>query len=110
MTEISSPEKLIMVYVTCGSEDEAFRLSDGLVRGHLAACVNIISIRSVYEWKEKIENQPEWLLVIKSTKKRFGEIERFVRENHSYELPEIVAADIAESSNIYSEWIKGICG
>jgi periplasmic divalent cation tolerance protein len=110
MTEISGPEKLIMVYVTCGSEEEATSLSDGLVREHLAACVNIIPIRSVYEWKEKLENQPEWLLVIKSTKKRFGEIERFVRANHSYELPEIISVDIAESSSAYSEWINGICG
>lgn len=110
MTEIAGSEKLIMVYVTCGSENEALYLSDALVRNHLAACVNIIPIRSVFEWKEKIENQPEWLLVIKSSNKRFGEIERYVRENHSYELPEIISVDIAETSSAYGKWINGICG
>ena len=99
-----------MVYVTCGSEEEALRLSESLVREHLAACVNIAPVRSIFEWKNKIEDQLEWLLVIKSLKSKFAEIEKFIHKNHSYELPEIIATDITESSAGYRDWIKSICG
>jgi periplasmic divalent cation tolerance protein len=94
-----------MLYVTCGSEEEASRLSAGLIEGKLAACVNIVPVRSVYEWQGKIENQAEWLLVIKSLNRNYAEIERYVIENHSYELPEIIAVDIARSSAKYRDWI-----
>jgi periplasmic divalent cation tolerance protein len=96
--------------VTCGSEDEAQNIARLLVRAHLTACINILPVRSVYEWKGKVEDHPEWLLFIKSEKSRFDEIKAQVTVNHSYELPEIIALDIASASAEYAAWIKNVCG
>jgi periplasmic divalent cation tolerance protein len=95
---------------TCGSDEEANRIASLLVSAHLAACVNIIPVKSVFEWKGKVEDQPEWLLIIKSVRSNFDAIKENVTANHSYELPEIVAVDLTSASGEYANWIRNVCG
>ena len=95
--------------MTCGSDDEAQRLSDGLVSRRLAACVNIADIKSVFEWKGKIEKESERLLIIKSVRSNFETIEEFVKANHSYECPEIIAMEVEAASENYASWVKSAC-
>jgi periplasmic divalent cation tolerance protein len=79
-----------------------------LVENRLAACVNIADVSSVYEWKGKIENDREKLLIIKSVETKFGELEKFVKKNHSYECPEIIALEIKAGSKEYIEWVNSV--
>ncbi len=102
-------EKLIVIYVTCGSDEEAGKLSDGLLSNRLAACVNIADVKSVFEWKGKIEKENERLLIIKSIRSNFDKIEKYVRANHSYECPEIIAMDITAASENYASWVRSAC-
>ena len=97
----------IVVFVTCGSEEEGLKIANALVEGRLAACVNLISpIRSIYRWEGKIWDEKEWLLVIKTQKERFGELEEKVRSLHSYSVPEIISLPILEGSSSYLNWIE----
>lgn len=99
----------IVVLVTCGSEEEAVKISNALVEEKLAACVNLIPpIRSIYRWEGKIWDEKEWLLMIKTQKKRFKEIETRVKSLHSYTVPEIIALPIIEGSSSYLEWLFGM--
>jgi len=76
------------------------------VGSHLAACVQILpEIESVYRWQGKIERQQEILLLAKSTRDKFEELEREVRALHSYETPEIVAVSLADVSEPYLKWL-----
>jgi len=78
----------IVVLVTCGSEDEALGIARSLVAERLAACVNLVSpIRSIYRWEEKVWDEKEWLLVIKTQKQNFQELEKKVKSLHSYSVP-----------------------
>jgi len=96
----------IIVLVTCGSEEEAVKISNALVEERLAACVNLISpVRSVYRWEEKIWDEKEWLLIIKTQRKRFQEIETRVKSLHSYSVPEIIALPIIAGSSSYLDWL-----
>jgi periplasmic divalent cation tolerance protein len=95
---------------TCGSDEEANRIASLLVSAHLAACVNIIPVKSVFEWKGIVQDQPEWLLIIKSVRSNFDAIKENVTANHSYELPEIVAVDMTAASGEYANWIRNVCG
>src|ERR1700687_4336793 len=57
-----------IVLTTIGQKQDADKLALQLVERRLAACVNIVGpIRSVYRWKQKISNEQEYLLVIKTT-------------------------------------------
>ena len=97
----------IVVLVTCGSEEEALKIANALVQEYLAACVNLVSpIRSIYRWEGKIWDEKEWLLVIKTQKQRFGELEQKVKSLHSYTVPEIISLPIVEGTMSYLNWIK----
>src|SRR6266581_7667875 len=97
----------IVVLMTAGNREEADRIATLLVEKRLAACVQILSeIRSVYFWKNEIQRESELLLLAKSTKERFQDLEREVRAIHSYETPEIVALEITEGSRPYMNWLS----
>ena len=98
--------EVIVVLMTAASSDEANRIAEVLVDKRLAACVQILpEIQSVYRWKDKVERGSEMLLLAKTTHDRFNELDRAVREIHSYETPEIVAVSIIEVSQPYLKWL-----
>jgi len=97
----------IVVLVTCGSEEEALKIANILVEDRLAACVNLVApIRSIYRWEGKIWDEKEWLLIIKTQKHRFEELEKKVKSLHSYSVPEIISLSITEGSSAYLSWIR----
>jgi len=102
-----SMSEAIVVLVTCGSEEEAVKIANSLVEERLAACVNIISpVRSIYRWEGKIWDEKEWMLIIKTQKKRFEELEKKVKSLHSYSVPEIIALPVVEGFASYLKWLE----
>jgi len=101
-------EEFILVLSTASSRAEAERIATGLVEGQLAACVNILpGLTSVYRWKEAIEHADEVLLLIKTSKRVFPELEQAIREAHSYDVPEVIAIPIEAGSDGYLSWLAG---
>ena len=97
----------IVVLVTCGSEEEATKIANSLVEEGLAACVNIISpVLSIYRWEVKIWDEKEWLLIMKTQKERFEDLEKKVKSLHSYSVPEVIALPIVEGSAPYLKWLE----
>ena len=97
----------IVVFMTAANGEEAARLADMLVGAHLAACVQILpEMESVYRWEGKIERQAEILLLAKTTRAKFDELESEVRALHSYDTPEIIAVPITAGSGPYLQWLK----
>ena len=96
----------IVVYVTAPSEEVAEGISEALVGGELAACVNITpGIRSIYKWQGKVESDGEVMMMVKSRRSLFKDIEAKVKELHPYDTPEIIAVDIKDGSREYLDWI-----
>jgi periplasmic divalent cation tolerance protein len=96
----------IIVFMTAANRAEAALLAELLVEAQLAACVQILpEIESVYRWQGKIERQPEVLLIAKTVRSRFVELERAVRARHSYETPEVIALSATACSGPYLEWL-----
>jgi len=96
----------IVVLSTCGSEDEASGIARALVEKRLAACVNLVTgVRSVYRWKDALEDSQEVLLVIKTSRALSEQVRIEIEKMHSYELPEIVALAIVDGSEQYLEWM-----
>ncbi|MDD4879513.1 MAG: divalent-cation tolerance protein CutA [Candidatus Omnitrophica bacterium] len=100
--------KKIAILITTGSAKEAESVARVLVKGKLAACVNIIpSIKSIYTWKGRIEASKECLLIAKTRESLFPRVEKAVKRLHSYECPEIVAIPLTKGSADYMRWIEG---
>lgn len=103
---MSAADEAIVVLMTAANGEEAARLADLLIGAHLAACVQILpEMESVYRWQGKIERQPEILLIAKTARSKFDELEREVRALHSYETPEIIALPIVAGSGPYLDWL-----
>ncbi len=99
-----------MVLTTCPTEEEARKIASLLIHERLAACVQITGITSFYEWKGTVNSEGEHLLLIKARADRYGDIESFILENHSYEVPEIVMIPIERGSASYLNWIDEVSG
>ncbi len=94
-------------FVTSSSEDEARKLARYLVEKKRAACVNIIKlIISIYRWEDSIEENDEFLLVIKTTKEKSEDLIHAVENIHSYETPECIGLNIEAGSVKYLEWLR----
>ena len=96
-----------VVLTTVGLLERAEHLAKALVERRLAACVNIVGpIRSVYRWQGSIENQQEYLLVIKTTGERAADLAAAFAELHPYEVPEHVELPIEGGGAPYLEWLS----
>ena len=97
----------LIIFITAPNEDEARRIADSLVGEQLAACVNIVSgVESIYRWQGQVERDRELLLIIKSRAGCYADLERRVKELHSYTTPEVVAFKIERGSQGYLDWIR----
>ena len=96
----------IVVLMTAASVEEATRIADTLVRGRLAACVQVLpEMQSIYLWKGEVETAREVLMIAKTISAKFGEIQSKLRAIHSYETPEIIALPIVAGSEDYLKWL-----
>ena len=95
----------IIVQTTCSSKQEAKIIAKALVETKLAACVQMYEIESFYNWDDKLCNDFETLLNIKTIKENFEKIKSKILELHSYDLPEIIQLDIANASEEYLKFI-----
>jgi periplasmic divalent cation tolerance protein len=99
-------DSYIQVFFTTDKREEADTLSRLLVEKRLAACVQVVGpITSTYRWKGKMEQAEEWLCIAKSREGLFKELERVVIENHSYDVPEILATPVTAGSKPYLKWL-----
>ena len=95
-----------IVLSTAGAERQARSIARRLVDERLAACVNIVGpIRSVYRWRDAVEDEPEFILLIKTRASLLGRVERRVIELHSYEVPEVLALAPSGGSGAYLGWL-----
>lgn len=98
--------KRYVVMVTTPGPAVSEKLSKGLVRNRLAACVNRLpGIRSRYWWKGKIDTAREELLIIKTRLDRLSKLVRWVKKNHPYAICEVIALPIAGGNPDYLRWI-----
>ena len=99
--------EFVVLFVTCGSEEEALKVARALVEERLAAGANLVSpIRSIYRWDGKVWDEKEWLLIFKTQRSRFEKLEKRVGSLHSYTTPEIIGLPIVEGSSPYLRWIE----
>jgi len=97
----------LIVFITTPNNDEAARIAEAFVSEQLAACVNIVAaVESIYRWEGKVTRDSETLMIIKTTDERYAELERRVRQLHSYSTPEVVAIRIERGSEQYLNWLR----
>lgn len=99
-----------MVIATCSGEDEARALASKIIENRLAACVQLSTVTSMYTWQDKVCTEPEIRLVMKTRDRLYKTLETFIRDNHAYEVPQIVKVPIEDGYPPYLDWISDTTG
>lgn len=100
-------EEYVQVITTTERKKDAERIAKALLEKRLAGCIQIVGpIVSTYWWKGNVETADEWLCFVKSKKDLYEELEKSIKEVHSYETPEIIALPIVKGSKDYLEWLS----
>ncbi|MDD1695542.1 MAG: divalent-cation tolerance protein CutA [Methanoregula sp.] len=101
---MSPPVEIIVIFCTAPG-DKSASLAKFLIDRRLAACVNVVPVRSYYRWKGDYCDEEEHLLIIKTSKEKTGEIIAAIKTHHPYELPEIIALPVIDGHLPYLEWV-----
>lgn len=88
------------------SLEEARKIGDILIDRKLVACVQIFPIEAHYFWKKERCETNEFLVTMKTKRRLFNRVEKVIKENHSYEVAEIIAVPIAKGSREFFKWIE----
>ncbi|KAH8373172.1 hypothetical protein KR009_000103 [Drosophila setifemur] len=96
-----------VAYVTTPDRESARKLALGIIEHKLAACVNIVpQIESIYMWEGKVNEDCEYLLMVKTRTRRIDELSKFVREHHPYSVAEVISLPIQNGNLPYLKWIE----
>lgn len=96
----------LVVLTTTDTRRLADKIAAALAEKKLAGCVQVIGpVDSFYRWQGKIEKSPEYLVLVKTTRRRYPWVERTIKELHTYQTPEIIALNVAAGSPEYLAWL-----
>jgi periplasmic divalent cation tolerance protein len=98
--------RLLAVITSTGTEEQALDIAHALVQRRLAACVNILpGARSIFRWKGRVQQDNEFLLLIKTLEENFEAVRGTIRELNAYDLPEIVGFSAAKADAAFAAWV-----
>lgn len=96
-----------VVLTTIDSEEAARAISDGVVAAGLGACAQIVGpITSVYQWEGEVRADLEWRIEVKTAADRVEALIDYIRERHSYDVPEVIATPITGGNGDYLDWLR----
>jgi periplasmic divalent cation tolerance protein len=100
---------MLVVLTTTPNIEEAESLAEKIVGAKLAACVQVLpGMKSFYFWEGAVKKEPEHLLLIKTLPEKYEALQSFILENHSYDVPEIVALEAERVSESYLAWLRDV--
>ncbi|MGC8872072.1 MAG: divalent-cation tolerance protein CutA [Caldimicrobium sp.] len=99
-------EKIVFLYVTTSSPDEAEKIAKILLERRLCACVNIYSgVKSLYWWEGKIDSSSEAIMIVKTRESLIPQVEKTIKEHHSYNCPCIAKIPVEIIFKPFEEWL-----
>ena len=97
----------VQVNTTVPDRATADRVAIVAVTERLAACAHVDGpLQSTYRWQGAVETATEWSCRLKTTVERLPALIARIRELHPYDVPEIVAQDVADGDPAYLRWIQ----
>jgi len=101
---------ILEVKTTLANEQDARSIGKSLVTARLAACAQIIpGVTSIYTWDDKLQEEAEVLLVLKTTESSWPALRDRLASQHPYDTPEIIAVEVKQSSFDYATWVREGC-
>ena len=94
------------IYVTVSSEDEGKDIAKKLLEQRLIACANLFPINSIYYWENKLQEDIEFAIIMKTRSELIDRLIVELKKIHSYDIPCIVSWPIEKGNREYLNWVK----
>lgn len=86
----------------------AQHLADAIIEQQLAACVSVLpGAMSVYRWQGVVCRETEAVLLIKTTKAVYPDLQAAWPDLHPYDVPELLAVSVVDGLPAYVSWLCG---
>ncbi|MFM8152526.1 MAG: divalent-cation tolerance protein CutA [Polynucleobacter victoriensis] len=96
-----------MLITTVASAEEANNLAQKTVENGLAACAQVqATCHSVYKWQGKLESATEYPIHFKTNESKKSALFQFIKEQHSYDVPEIISLKLDDVDPMYATWLN----
>ncbi len=103
--------EVVTVLMTAPDEGVAEGVVGRLVEERLAACGNIVpGAASIYRWKGEVRRDEEAVVILKTTRGLLSAMLARAEELHPYDVPELLAHEVAGGAAAYLDWVRGECG
>ena len=100
-------DSIYLLITTVSSQDEAKNLAQKTVENGLAACAQVqAACHSVYKWEGKLESAIEYPIHFKTNGSNKSGLFQFVKEHHSYDVPEIISLKLDDVDPAYATWLN----
>ena len=99
-------DSIYLLITTVASADEAKSLAQKTIENGLAACAQVqATCHSVYKWQGKLESATEYPIHFKTNESKKSALFQFIKEHHSYDVPEIISIKLDEVDSEYATWL-----
>jgi periplasmic divalent cation tolerance protein len=96
---------MVFIYTTCATSEEAKRIGKLIINKKLGACVDFWNVESMYNWKNKLIQVPQVMLMISTFESKLETVNDLISEHHSYSTPLIAGVDVRRINRAYKEWM-----
>lgn len=97
---------IAVFYTTINDYSNAEKLAESLVKAKLVACANVFpGVKSIYEWDGELCKDEECVIILKSEKSKFKQIEVHFKKHHPYDTPCLLELNVSNTSESYESWL-----
>jgi periplasmic divalent cation tolerance protein len=105
-TEQQDANRMVMVYTTCDTPEEARTIARELVNRRLAACANIFSgMVSVFEWDGAAQEGEETAMFVKTRAGLVAVVTEEIKRLHSYDVPAVAVLEVSGGNTAFLNWV-----
>ena len=97
-----------MVITSVATHEDAAAMTQALVAQGLAACVQISTVESCYQWQGEHVQAQEFVLHMKTRANQGDALVDWLHEHHPYEVPEILLLH-PQANQAYAAWVGKQC-
>lgn len=96
---------ILLFYITVPELKVAKKIAKSLLQEKLIACANIFPIHSIYEWKNEIKDDNEFVLILKTKSENQDLLLSEIKKLHPYSVPCTIKIN-AEVNQEFFNWMK----
>ena len=96
---------MILIIATFHEKEMTIAIGQELLQKRLIACYSLFPVESSYQWKGKLMDEKEFMMIMKTQTKHFDEIAEFIKNYSDYEIPEVVALPPEKVHEAYLQWV-----